>query len=110
MFNRNSLRTILLVIGSICIAAWAIEQLGHQMPPANFAIPPASTPIPEDTSSQFPSPPPAPDSSPEVPTPSVAPTTEPTVRRGELVPKKKRCPTTDVTGIRQTQKPSNFSA
>src|SRR5271166_5141428 len=109
MFNRNSLRTVLLVVGSICIAAWIVEQLSREMPRVSVAIPLASTPLLEATSSQTPSPTLDRNSSSAVATQSVAPITEPTVRRAELLPEKSVAPPAGVTDIRQTKRTNNFS-
>jgi len=108
MFNRNSLRTVLLVVGSICIAAWIVEQLRREMPRVSVAIPLASTPLPEATSSQTPSPTLDRNSSPAVAMQSVAPITEPTVRRAELLPEKSVAPPRELPTFVRLKEPITF--
>lgn len=85
MLNKELIRVILLVTGSLCLGAWAVSKISHRVPANSF-----DRTVATSTAQITPSMPLAvPQNTPRIsPTQTVEPTPQPTVKRAELVLKK----------------------
>jgi hypothetical protein len=86
VLNKELIRVILLVTGSLCLGAWAVNQVNRRTPTANSLNRTVATSRAETTANEHLA---VPQNTPHVSaTQTVAPIPQPTVKRAELVLKK----------------------